>query len=179
MTARLWRTVVVFGVVCSVTLGLAVAGTTKRRHQHGAHVHGTATLNIAIEARTATIEFISPAESVIGFEHQATSAADQNRQAMALDLLRNKIGSMVVFDPALGCSFSPTKVDVMHQDKEHAEVHSTFAVSCHTPLAGSKLHFGFTKIFPAIQTVNVRLVAATQQVGMSIKQDKGELEVPR
>jgi Protein of unknown function (DUF2796) len=179
MTALIWQTALVYGVVCGVALSLAAAGTTKRRHQHGAHVHGTATLNIAIEEQTATIEFISPAESVIGFEHQATSAADQNRQAMALDLLRNKIGSMVIFDPALGCSFSPTKVDVLRQDKEHAEVHSTFTVSCHTPLAGSKLHFGFMKTFPAIQTVNVQLVGATQQVGMSIKRDKGELEVPR
>jgi Protein of unknown function (DUF2796) len=179
MTARLWQMAVVYGVVGGVALSLAAAGTTKRRHQHGAHVHGIATVNIAIEERTATIEFISPAESIMGFEHRATSAADQKRQAMALDLLRNKIGSMVVFDPALGCTFSATTVDVLHQDKEHAEVHSTFAASCHTPLAGSKVRFGFTKIFPGIQTVNVQLVAATQQVGMSIKQDKGELEVPR
>ena len=179
MTAHRWQTAVVYGVVCGVSLSFAAAGTTKKRHQHGAHVHGAATLNMTIEERTATLELITPAESIIGFEHQAKSAADQKRQAMALDLLRHKISSMVVLDPALGCSFSPTRVDVVQQDQEHAEVHSTFTVSCDTPLAGSQLRFSFTKTFPKIQTVNVQLVGVTQQVGALIKRDKGEVEVPR
>jgi hypothetical protein len=179
MTAGRFALAVICCVVCGVGLSWSAAGTTKQRHQHGAHVHGTAAVNIAIEERTATIEFTAPADGVVGFEHQAKSAADQTMQAMALDRLRNNIDSMVVVDPALGCRFSPTKVDVVQQDAEHAEVLGTFAVSCHTPLAGSKVRFGFTKTFPRVQTVNVQLVGVTQQVGASIKQDKGELEVPR
>ncbi len=179
MTAGRYALAVMCCVVCGLGLSWSAAGTTKQRHQHGAHVHGTAAVNIAIEERTATIEFTAPADSVVGFEHQAKSAADQTMQAMALDRLRNNIDSMVVVDPALGCRFSPTKVDVVQQDAEHAEVLGTFAVSCHAPLAGSKVRFAFTKAFPRIQTVNVQLVGVTQQVGASIKRDKGELEVPR
>lgn len=179
MTAGRCALAVMCCVVCGIGLSWAAAGTTKKRHQHGAHEHGTAAVNIAIEERTATVEFTAPADSVVGFEHQAKSAADQTKQAMALDRLRHNIDSMVVVDPALGCRFSPTKVDVVQQDAEHAEVLGTFAVSCHTPLAGSKVRFGFTKTFPRIQTVNVQLVGVTQQVGASIKRDKGELEVPR
>jgi hypothetical protein len=136
-------------------------------------------LNIAIEERTATVEFVAPAESVIGFEHQAVTTADQNRQAKALDLLRDQIGRMVMFDPALGCTFSPTQVEVVRQGNEHSEVHGTFAVSCQAPLSGSRVRFGITKTFPSIQTVNVQLVGTTQQAGAMIKQDQGELEVPR
>jgi hypothetical protein len=179
MTTRRYALALVCCVACGVGLSWAEAGTTKKPHQHGAHVHGTAAVNIAIEAQTATVELIAPAEGVVGFEHRAKSAADQKRQAMALDLLRNNIDSMVIFDPALGCRLSPTKVDVVQQDTEHAEVHGTFAVSCQAPLAASKVRFAFTKNFPRIQTVNVQLVGVTQQVGASIKQDKGELEVPR
>jgi hypothetical protein len=86
---------------------------------------------------------------------------------------------MVVVDPTLGCRFSPTKVDEEQQDAEPSEVHGTFVVNCQTPLAGSKVRFSFTKTFPGIQTVNVQLIGVTQQVGASIKRDKGELEVPR
>ena len=179
MTAGRYALAVICCVVCGVGLSWAVAGTTKKRHQHGAHVHGTAAVNIAIDERTAIVELTAPADSVVGFEHQAKSAADQTKQAKALDLLRNNMDSMVVIDPTLGCRFSPTKVDVVRQDAEHAEVHGTFAVSCQTPLAGSKVRFGFSKTFPGIQTVNVQLVGVTQQVGASIKRDKGELEVPR
>ena len=179
MTAGRSALTVICCVVCVVGLSWAVAGTTKKRHQHGAHEHGTAAVNIAIEERTAIIELTAPAGSIVGFEHQAKSAADQTTQAKALDLLRNNMDSMVVIDPTLGCRFSPTKIDVVQQGAEHAEVHGTFAVSCQLPLAGSKVRFGFSKTFPEIQTVHVQLVGGTQQVGASIKRDKGELEVPR
>ena len=173
MTAGRYALAVMCCVVCGLGLSWAGAGTTKKRHQHGAHVHGTAAVNIAIEERTATVEFTAPADSVVGFEHQAKSAADQTKQAMALDLLRNNIDSMVVVDPTLGCRFSPTKVDVVQQDAEHAEVHGTFAVSCQTPLAGSKVRFGFTKTFPGIQTVNVQLVGSDAASGSEHQAGQG------
>jgi hypothetical protein len=179
MTAGRHALAVICCVACSMALDWAVAGTTKKRHQHGAHVHGTATVSIAVDGQTATIEFTAPTEGVVGFEHEAKSAADQAKQARALDLLRNRMDNLVVFDPTLGCRFSPTSVGVVQQDTEHAEVHGTFAVSCQKPLPGSKMRFGFTKTFPGIQTVTVQLVGTTQQAGASIKRDQGELEVPR
>jgi transketolase C-terminal domain/subunit len=178
MTARHYALAVICCVVCNVGLSWAGAGTTKR-HQQGAHVHGAAAVNIAIDDRTAIIELIAPADSVVGFEHQAKSAADQTRQEKALDLLRNDMDRMVVFNATLGCRFAPTKIEVVRQGEEHAEVHGTFAVSCQSPMAGSKVRFGFTRTFPGIETVNVQLVGVTQQVGASVKRDKGELEVPR
>lgn len=179
MMQRLWTAVVACCLAGGVGLPAAVAGTPAKKHHHKAHLHGVATVNIAIEERTATVEFESPAEGVIGFERMAKSDADRKKQAMALDTLRDKIDRMVIFDPALGCRFSPTKVDVVRQDQEHAEVHGLFAVSCDAVLAASKLRFGVTKIFPSIRTVNVQVVGATQQVGATIKRDQGEMEVPR
>jgi Protein of unknown function (DUF2796) len=185
LSARRWPNVVLcllVGIVVIFTGAIQVAragAAAKKRHQHSAHVHGTAKLNIAIEGSTATVEFESPAESIVGFEHQAKTAADQQQQAKALDLLNNKIGSMVIFEPTLGCRWSPTNLDVVRQDQEHAEVHGVFTVTCDSPLAGSKLRFAFTKAFPAIRTVNVQVVATTQQIGATIKQDRGVVEVPR
>jgi Protein of unknown function (DUF2796) len=185
MIPRRWRNAVICllvgaGVIFAWAIHVANAGAAgKKRHQHGAHVHGTAKLDIAIEGRTATVEFASPAESIVGFEHQAKTAADQQKQAKALDLLKNKIGGMVIFEPALGCRWSPTNLDIVRQDQEHAEVHGVFAVTCDSPLAGSRVRFAFTKEFPTLRTVNVQLVAATQQVGATIQQDRGVMEAPR
>jgi Protein of unknown function (DUF2796) len=164
----------------ALAFGAIDAGApAKKRHQHGAHVHGAAKLNIAVEDRAATVELESPAESIVGFEHKATTAADQQKQAKALDLLKHKIGSMVLFEPALGCRWSPTNLEVVQHDQEHSEVHGVFAVTCDNPLAGSRIRFAFTKAFPAIRTVSVQVVAATQQVGATIQQDRGVVEVPR
>jgi hypothetical protein len=166
--------------ILALSIQMVDAGTAgRKRHQHGAHVHGSAKLNIAAEGRTATVEFESPAESIVGFEHKAKTAADQQKQAKALDLLKDRIGSMIIFEPALGCRWSPTTVDVVQQGQEHSEVHGAFSVTCDGPLAGSKVRFAFAKTFPAIRTVAVQVVAATQQVGATIQQDRGEVEVPR
>ena len=146
MTTPRCAVAVICCVVCNVWLSWAGAGTTKR-HRHGAHIHGTAAVNIAIDDRTAIIELTAPADSVVGFEHQAKSAADQTRQAKALDLLRNNMDRMVVFNPTLGCRFAPTRIDVVRQGEEHAEVHGTFAVSRQTPLAGSKVRLASPKPF--------------------------------
>jgi Protein of unknown function (DUF2796) len=166
-------------IILTVAIQPANAGAAKKRHQHGAHVHGTAKLDIAVEVRTATVAFEAPGESIVGFEHKATTAVDQQKQAKALDLLKSKIGSMVMFEPTLGCRWSPTNLDVVQQDQEHSEVHGVFAVTCDSPLAGSKVRFAFAKTFPALRTINVQVVAATQQVGATIKQDQGMVEVPR
>jgi hypothetical protein len=185
VSARRWpNTVICLLVGAAVIFAGAIhvvnaGAAAKKRHQHGAHVHGTAKLDIAIEGRTATIEFESPAESIVGFEHQAKTAADQQKQAKALDLLKDKIGTMVIFEPALSCRWSPTNLEVVRQDQEHAEVHGVFTVTCDSPLASSRIRFAFSKTFPAIRTVNVQVVAATQQVGATIKRDRGEVEVPR
>jgi hypothetical protein len=167
-------------VIFAGAIQVASAGAAgKKRPQHGTHVHGTAKLDIAIEGSTATVEFESPAESIVGFEHQAKTTADQQKQAKALDRFSNGIGSMVIFEPPLGCRWSPTNLDVVRHDQEHAEVHGVFAVTCDSPLAGSRVRFAFTKEFPALRTIHVQLVAATQQVGATIQQDRGVVEVPR
>jgi hypothetical protein len=185
LSARRWPSAVICllvatGIICAGAIQVASAGAAaKKRHQHGAHVHGTAKLDIAVEGRTATVEFEAPAESIVGFEYQAKTAADQQKQAKALELLKNKIGGMVIFEPALGCHWSPTNLDVVRQDQEHAEVHGVFAVACDSPLAGSRVRFAFTREFPALRTINVQVVAKTQQVGATIQQDRGVVEVPR
>jgi hypothetical protein len=191
VTARRWLTAAVCLFVGAVVISAATTqvatpgdaksspSAAKRRHRHGAHVHGTAKLNIAVEESTATVEFEAPAEGIIGFEHKAETAADQRKQAMALDLLKNKIGSVLIFESALGCRFSPASLDVVQQSDGHAEVHGVFVVTCDSPLTGSKVRFAFTQTFPAIRSLNVQVVAATQQVGATIKQDRGEVEVPR
>jgi len=51
----------------SVTTTLAFSAT------HQAHVHGQAELTVAIDQHTIAVHLIAPAESLLGFEHQAQS----------------------------------------------------------------------------------------------------------
>lgn len=85
----------------------------------GAHEHGVARVNVAVEGSTATIEFVSPAMGIYGFEHEAVSAEDRARQEEGLEMLRTRFASMFVLDDELGCTFTPVHVGMAGDDHAH------------------------------------------------------------
>jgi hypothetical protein len=172
-----------------------IGAAAEKRHHH-AHVHGVAEINIAVEGAKATVEFRAPAESVMGFEHEAKSESDKKKRDAALEQLRAKGGQMVVFDPKLGCKSSDMKTAIVeakgdsakaqagkdaHKDQkksgEHREVHGTFSVACDKPLAGSRVRFGVSKVFRDIQEIKVQVVGDSGQSGARIKKDKGDVKL--
>jgi hypothetical protein len=161
--------------LCAATLTAQKKGKTVEAHEHG-----TAKLDIAVDGNTVAIDFEAPAEGIVGFEHKAKSAADQTKQAAALDLFKTQFSNMVIFDPSLGCQFTPKKVGVVQEaGEDHSEVQAAFSLSCKKSPAGSTLRFGFTKVFPRIQTVMVQALSGSQPAGAEIKQDKGTVTLGR
>ena len=55
--------------------------------QQPAHVHGIATLNLAMEGDKLEIEFVSPAGNIVGFEHEAVTAAERRAIRDAIEQL--------------------------------------------------------------------------------------------
>jgi hypothetical protein len=165
----------------TASLALFVAsllGAQQRGHK--AHEHGHAKLNIAFETTTGApvgaIELESPADSILGFEHVAKTPADKARQEKALALLKARFGEMVVL-PA-GCKMTPAKVEV-HVEGQHAEVHAEFTAKCAGPIAGKTISFGFAKVFPKIEEVEVQMIAGTQQAKLEVEKDKGTLQIAK
>lgn len=54
----------------------------------GAHMHGVAHLNVAIEANNIYIEFFSPAANIVGFEHHPQTHEQKNAVKDAVNKLR-------------------------------------------------------------------------------------------
>lgn len=46
-------------------------------HELGAHVHGVASLQIAVDATTLTLDFSGPLDNLLGFEHVPRNAQQQ------------------------------------------------------------------------------------------------------
>lgn len=176
------------------------------QRSRAAHEHGHAKLNIAFETTTGkpagTIELETPADSVIGFEYEAKSAADKAKRDAALTKLKAKFGEMVVL-PA-GCAVTPVKVEVHAEEhdhdakpaakaaaksaaknaakpaahkEEHSEVHAEFSVKCAGPIRGKEIRFGFAKHFPKIEELDVQLLADSQQSSLEVKNDRGVLKI--
>ena len=79
---------------CKISLSLAIVlilwGTVQaeeRRH-HGAHEHGVANLNVAIEGNSVYIEFSSPAANIVGFEHHPRTHEQKDAVADAVNNLQ-------------------------------------------------------------------------------------------
>ena len=165
---------------------------------HGPHVHGEAKVNLAVEsANKAVLQFISPGDSVFGFEHEAKSAADKKKQSDAIDKVKNKMAEMVLFDKSLNCTLTATKTDIQKEkedeedksakDKSKKEVHhgehnellAEFAVTCAKDMRGSMLNFAIGKVFPRIADVDVAVLADQEQASAEIKKDKGNVLIPK
>lgn len=189
-----------YKIYFSCALGVALAmlssdmGGAAEKRRHEAHTHGVAEVNIAIDGSKADVEFRAPAESVMGFEHEAKSESDKKKRDAALRTVQTKMNQMVVFDPKLSCKFSEVKTAIVeekgepgktqsdksahgHKDQkktaEHREVRATFSAACDKTLAGSRVTFGVHKTFPAIGEIKVQVLGDAKQSGATIKKDKG------
>jgi hypothetical protein len=174
-----------FAVVL-LAVGVMLPAQTRSRK---AHEHGSAKVNIAFETATGSpkgvIEFESPAESVVGFEYEAKSAADKAKVAAALGVLKARFGEMVILPAASGCKLTnkSAKVEAEHHDakskEQHSEVHAEFDVVCTKPLSGGEIRFGFTKVFPKVHDVDVALLVGEQQSKADVENDKGVLKIAK
>jgi hypothetical protein len=188
------RSISVVGV--SLLLFSFRVGTAAEKRRHEAHVHGVAEINIVVEGTKAIVEFRAPAESVMGFEHEAKTESDQKKRDAALEQLRTKKDQIVVFDPKFGCKSSDIKTAIVeekgnhtkaqsgkdaHKDQkksgEHRELHGTFSVACDKPLPGSRVRFGVSKVFPDIQEIKVQVLGDSAQAAATIKRDKGDIKL--
>ncbi|MBM4299334.1 MAG: DUF2796 domain-containing protein [Deltaproteobacteria bacterium] len=171
-------------------LAVQALSAAEKRHAHS-HVHGTAEMNIVVDGKTVAVEFRSPAEDVIGFEHEAKSDAERKKRDAALDTVKDRFGEMVVFDKKLGCAPGAAEVTVVQTDAagkeaqqgkgdakksgEHREVRARQSFTCQSEPGGSRVRFGVSKLFPRIDQVKVQVLSGAKQAGATIKKDKGEL----
>ena len=88
--------------------------------QQSAHVHGIATLNLAIEGDELGIEFVSPAGNIVGFEHEAVTEAERRAIRDAIEQLR-KGNELFDLPLAASCSLHVAEVEHGHGEEEKRE----------------------------------------------------------
>jgi hypothetical protein len=174
--------------ICACT-GNATDDHTEARNSgalgnEGAHEHGIARLNIAVDGNVATIELHAPGQTLYGFEGEPASAAQGDERDRALDLLRNDFHSLFVFDTRLGCVFGKAEVEITEHDghdehgakangehddeEEHSEVQVRAEVRCTTSPAGSNLRLALTEKFPQLLRVDMQVLSEATQSGSRI-----------
>lgn len=164
--------------ISSLTLIVHGKAQDGSRHSHKAHVHGSAQLSLAFDGINGKLEFESPAESIIGFEHQAKTDGQKKQVKEALEILKTKMPEMIVFNPELGCVFKLTEAQVkMSNETNHSETHANFDLVCNKSPKGSELTFQFTKIFPKLKKVKAQILIDDIQKSLKITKSPTSLKL--
>ncbi len=100
-----------------------VEAQAEEQHQHGAHVHGIAHLNVALEGENLYMEFVSPAANIVGFEHHPKNQAQRDAIETARNTLKNA-EAVFKLPPAAGARLVEASVvseaeHDTHHDAEH------------------------------------------------------------
>ncbi|AZD38431.1 putative zinc-binding protein [Pseudomonas chlororaphis subsp. aurantiaca] len=175
-------------------LPLAIAHAAEKHdhdHEHGslgAHEHGVARLNAALDGQTLELELESPAMNLVGFEHAASTDVDKAKVAAVRAQLEKPL-ALFSLPPAAGCVVAqqelesplfgdkPEDHDEDHDEAkeanghehhhEHSEIHAHYQFTCATPGALKSLDLaGVFKTFPATQKIQVQLISPSGQQGV-------------
>ncbi|MBA2658105.1 MAG: DUF2796 domain-containing protein [Nitrosospira sp.] len=156
-------------------------------HAPGAHVHGLAKLEIAIDDATVEINLVSPLDNLVGFEHMPRN--EKERQAiktMASKLQQPQ--NLFIFAPAAQCSLRSTKLEssvlspelltpaagVEEKDGKnagrdatkssmHGELEATWYFNCAFPQALRGLDVKLFQTFPILQRIDTAVAGPAGQ----------------
>ncbi len=150
------KTLIFFAMIWKFSL----ADASDHRSHH-AHVHGNGTLAIAFEGSSGKVEFKAPAESVVGFEHKASSKADQAVLAETLSKFEKDIAKWVQFETSLSCKIKKDHV-AMEAEGSHADFVANYTVACLKPVHGTRLIIDFTS-FPKLADLDITILIGDLQ----------------
>jgi hypothetical protein len=112
---------------------ICIASGEDGHRQHGAHVHGIAQMNLAVDGKSVYLELASPAMNIVGFEYMPSSDQDQHAVHEAAEKLEDG-DSLFEFSKAAGCTMVIAEIKsplLGHEDdakdshgKEHDENHN-------------------------------------------------------
>jgi len=107
---------------CAAVYWLCVSLNVQAQTQ-AAHIHGTATLTLALERNLMEIQFETPAANLVGFEHKAISLEEKQAITRAESILKST-ASLFSFTGS-ACNLAEAVVDIpesvtgTHGDQKH------------------------------------------------------------
>lgn len=146
---------------------------------HEAHVHGVASLDVAIEKGLLSIDLDTPADNLLGFEHAPRGAAEQ-QQADKIAALLGLPDKLFRLSPAAKCvAAKPTLNAPILSGKnladEHSDIETNFTFFCANPAALANLDVLLFDAFPRLNSIKLQLAGPKGQRGMTLQ--KGQRSV--
>ena len=149
-----------------VFIALCLALNQSWAHEPGAHVHGVATLQAALDGKSLSISFSSPLDNLIGFEHPARNAKEK---AAVQSMIKTLQGADKLFltSPGAQCHLKEVKLEsaVIESNKKpdpaeagHADVDADISFVCDQPAKLNSLEAALFSYYPNLHSLKVEVV---------------------
>ncbi len=193
-----------------LTLGLGLsaacgtAAVAETRH-HGSHEHGSAVLNAATADTTLSVEYITPAANIVGFEHAPSTEEQERAVHEAVELLES--GKMLSLPAEAECNLTRAEVEHEaegdeHHDAEgdehekhakeeldeheehgedegaHSEFHVEYEYRCENIGALAHIDVELFKHFPGNEKITTQVITANGQKGVELTPSSTRLVLP-
>lgn len=172
-------------------IGCLLTAPGLQAQQYEAHVHGLATLTIAVESKVLELQFESPANNLVGFEHKASTKAQRNAVISAKATLSDPATLFGFFGTS--CKAKETEIDVSavmdehddshddhkhhdhhdehkhhdshddHSKETHSEIKASYKFSCKDTNKFDAILVNLFKAFPGIEEINTIWITASKQ----------------
>ena len=154
----------------------------------GAHEHGVARLDVAVDAARVSILLETPLDNLLGFEHAPRTDAEREKVAAALVRLRAS-QAMFRIDSAAGCV--PSRVDLQSpqlglgaaagaQVKEgHGELEATFDFNCSQGARAGFVEIGLFESFPGLQRIELQVATPRGQLKATLRRPASRVVLAR
>lgn len=173
-------------------------------HAEPAHVHGLLQLDVAIDQRSVTLQFESPLENFLGFEHAPRTDAERKKVADLVASLK-AADELFYIDPAAGCRLSNVELDSaalgLRRDpegkpsahdrgavkdahahghgNEHGDIDVTMAFSCSNADAARFITLKMFEKYKNLHTVNAQIASSQGQFKRVMRADSPMLDLGR
>jgi hypothetical protein len=184
-------------ILIAATLAASLPAIAAEEHRElGPHEHGTGRLNIAIEGKRVSMELEVPAADIVGFEHEAKTAAQKAAVKKGKTTLE---GALNVFKlPAEAkCKLAKAKValhaenehghdhgkagEAKHEDNDedeshHSAFHAEYTIDCAAPEKLTGIDFRYFEVFAGAKKLDINLVTEKGQSHYEVSREKPQLK---
>lgn len=139
-------------------------------HDHHAHVHGVAKLEVAVEGAHIDLHLESPLEALLGFERAPRS--DRERAAVArMHQALKQADRLFVPTAAAGCKLVSVRVEAPTLElkpapgghEEHGDLDADFRFTCVQPGRLTGMEVRLADHFPGMRRIDAQVVSGKGQ----------------
>lgn len=139
------------------------------------HEHGVAELFVGLSGKEIAVTMNIPADTILGFEHEAKSEADKKKLKAKLDKFKKEFFEYVNIGYEYKCRQSKLEAEIKREGN-HSEIAVTGTATCVRDITNGKLIVRFKDYYPTLKKITVNLVSDKKNQSFSFLKGQGEAD---